>query len=227
MRRRSSTKKEPTTKVQRDSDRSHFLSRVRTMMFQRIIGMSPFPFEPRDFYRLVWGEERLAAINTLPFEMFTLNDSMRVYSMDHMDAQARPYCALRLSLGMKLPSESSAMLHDDQMPAEERDKLNTWAKLRLRMMNDRDEVVAATEGILNTAVTYGQIRAFWPTVENFMPEHVQQKMRMHRSSRPSSAMHAAWDKAIKRSVRDVDIMLVEAAMFDTCDTSDPVGFITS
>lgn len=189
--------------------------------------MSPFPFEPREFYKLVWGEERLEAINRLPFEMFTLNDNIRVYSITYEDQQARPYCALRIRLGSKLPSESSAMLLDDRMPAEERDKLNTWAKLRLRMMNDRDQVVAATEGILNSAVTYGQIRAFWPTVEQFMPEGVQQQMRMYRSSRPSSAMHSAWDSAIKRSTRDVDIMLVEAAMFDTCDTNDPVGFITS
>jgi hypothetical protein len=227
MGRKRSTKKEPLTKVQRDHNRGQFLDRVRTMMYTRTLGMSPFPFEPRQFYKLVWGEARLEAINSLPFEMFNLNDAMRVYSTDHMDAQNRPYCAMRLNLGMKLPSESSAMLHDDLMPEEERDKLNTWAKLRLRLMVERVEVIQATEGILNTAVTYGQIREFWPTVEQFMPEHVQEQMRKHRRSRPSPAMYSAWSKATKLTVGSVDIMLVEAAMFDTQQFNDPISFITN
>jgi hypothetical protein len=221
----SAAKKEPLTKIQRDPNRQELLSRIRHMMLARVIGMSPFPFEPRQFYKLVWGEERLMAMAVLPIEMFECSDAMRVHSTECMDTQTRPYTSFRLNLGMKLPCERNGNLYDNVMPEGDRATLNAWAKLRLRLMVDRDEVIKATEGLLNTAVTYGQIRAFWPTVEQFMSLRAQEMMQKHRKSRPSLAMHNEWDKAIKRSTRDVDIMLVEGAMFDTHDLSDPVGFI--
>ncbi len=225
MGRKRSTKKEPLTKVQRDHNRGQFLNRIRTMMYARTIGMAPFPYEPRTFYRMVWGEARMEAMAALPIDMFDLQDTVMVHSTESEHRDTRPYCALRVRLGMKLPHQKSAVLVDDCLSIEDRGILNAWARLRLRLMDERDQIVGATEGILNTAVTYGQIKAFWPTVEKFMPSEVQESMRSFQNSRPSPSMYKAWEEKTKHRPGDVELMLVEAAMFDTCDLNDPISIL--
>lgn len=225
MGRRKKIKREPLTKIDRDVNRQEVRSRVVNLLARRTYGMSPFPFTKEEIYNRVWGESAINAMSVLPKDAFIRRHQFRfrilqpvkdvfAYIECETDAPVIVYC-------------DGQFMDSGNLSAEDANAVLEWVALRRRCVKEEADVGQAVTALLLAAVTYGQLKAFWPTFGTFMPATARAHFQTVRPTRASESLLHAWSQKTTMSPKEVDAILCEALMFDGMEPDDSFRLFSS